>query len=329
MVLQRGECNVTSAFLGTAAAAGGPSACATGGGGTDQTSRAVVDGTCTGYAKPSWQSGIFGNPADGVRDIPDVTLFAANGIWGHYVTVCYSDTANGGTSCAGSPSGWAGFGGTSVAAPMMAAIQALVNEKWSLTKVGNPAPTYYSIAKSEFGSDGNSACYSINQPPREGLVSACTFYDITQGDNDIDCKYNGTGKVGCYLPSGTYGSLSTQALSSPGTVTAGGSGYTGAPSCSLGAPSNSGSYQSPGARPCGEVELKLPAPQRYLAELSPPSLSPTLARDTSAAPVARSQAVEDRALLAPPRPRSPQPLLRGNPLTAPRQAGTSPPVSAA
>jgi hypothetical protein len=241
-----GECNVSSTFLSTAAAAGGPSACATGGGGTDQTSYAVVDGTCAGYAKPSWQSGIFGNPADGVRDIPDVSLFASNGIWGHYVTVCYSDTANGGTSCSGTPSSWSGFGGTSVSAPMMAAIQALVNEKWSLTKVGNPDPTYYSIAKSEFGSGGNSACYSINQPPREGLASACTFYDITQGDNDIDCEYNGSNEVGCYRPSGTYGSLSTQALSSPGTVTAGGSGYTSAPTCSLGAPSNVSTYQSPG-----------------------------------------------------------------------------------
>ena len=241
-----GECNVSSTFLSTAAAAGGPSACATGGGGTDQTSYAVVDGTCAGYAKPSWQSGIFGNPADGVRDIPDVSLFASNGIWGHYVTVCYSDTANGGTSCSGTPSSWSGFGGTSVSAPMMAAIQALVNEKWSLTKVGNPDPTYYSIAKSEFGSGGNSACYSINQPPREGLASACTLYDITQGDNDIDCKYNGSIEVGCYRPSGTYGSLSTQALSSPGTVTAGGSGYTSAPTCSLGAPSNLSTYQSPG-----------------------------------------------------------------------------------
>jgi subtilase family serine protease len=240
-----GECNVSSTFLSTAAAAGGPSACATGGDGTDQMKYAVVDGTCAGYAKPSWQSGIFGNPADGVRDIPDVSLFASNGIWGHYVTVCYSDTANGGTSCSGSPSSWSGFGGTSVSAPMMAAIQALVNEKWSLTKVGNPDPTYYSIAKSEFGSGGNSACYSINQPPREGLASACTFYDITQGDNDIDCKYNGPIEVGCYRPSGTYGSLSTQALSSPGTVTAGGSGYTSAPTCKLGAPSNLSSYQSP------------------------------------------------------------------------------------
>ncbi|MGB8029903.1 MAG: protease pro-enzyme activation domain-containing protein [Terracidiphilus sp.] len=240
-----GECNTSSTFLSTAAGAGGPSACATGGGGTDQTSYAVVDGTCTGYAKPSWQSGIYGNPADGVRDIPDVSLFASNGLWGHYVTICFSETSNQGTSCSGSPSTWAGFGGTSVAAPMMAAIQALVNEKWSLTRVGNPNPTYYSIAESEFGSGGNSSCYSINQPPRQGLASSCAFYDITQGDNDIDCEYNGLNEVGCYLPSGTYGSLSTQALVSPGTVTARGSGYTSAPTCTLGAPSNLNGYQTP------------------------------------------------------------------------------------
>jgi hypothetical protein len=209
-----------------------------------------------GYAKPSWQSGIFGNPADGVRDIPDVSLFASNGIWGHYVTVCFSDTTQGGTSCSGAPSTWAGFGGTSASAPMMAAIHALVNEKWGsswqgsgASRSGNPDPIYYSIAKSEFGSGGNSSCYSINQPPREGLASSCAFYDITQGDNDIDCADTGSrgaDKNNCYLPSGTYGSLSTQALVSPGTVTAGGSGYTSAPTCALGAPSNLNVYQSPG-----------------------------------------------------------------------------------
>ena len=56
-------------------------------------------------------------------------------------------------------------------------------------RCGNPNPTYYAIAKSEFGSGGNSSCYSINQPPRFGLASSCVFYDITQGDNDIDCRY--------------------------------------------------------------------------------------------------------------------------------------------
>jgi hypothetical protein len=181
-----------------------------------------------------------------VRDVPDVSLFAANGLWGHYVIVCYSDVPNGGTSCAGAPSTWSGFGGTSVAAPVMASIQALVNEKWGI-RAGNPNPTYYSIAKAEFGSTGNSACYSINQPPPRGLSSDCVFYDITQGDTNLDCQYNGTGDadgVGCFLPSGTYGALSTQALTT-GTVTAGGSGYTSAPTCTIGAPSNLNQYLAP------------------------------------------------------------------------------------
>jgi len=241
-----GLCSSTDSCRNVAAGSGGPSACATGGGGADQTSFAVVDGSCTGYPKPSWQSGIFGNPADGVRDVPDVSLFAANGLWGHFVTICFSDTANGGTSCSGAPSTWAGFGGTSVAAPVMASIQALVNEKWG-TSVGNPNPTYYSIAKEEFGASGNPACYSINQPAPRGLASACTFYDITQGDTDVDCRYNGTGDadgVGCYRPSGTYGVLSTQALTT-GTVTMSGSGYTSAPTCTIGEPSNLNPYLSP------------------------------------------------------------------------------------
>ena len=68
----------------------------------------MVGGTCAGYAKPSWQSGFIGNPSDGVRDIPDVSLFAANGVWGHYYVVCFSDPSNGGTSCSGAPDTWAG-----------------------------------------------------------------------------------------------------------------------------------------------------------------------------------------------------------------------------
>jgi subtilase family serine protease len=235
--------NGTSGYLSALAGAGGPSGCATGQG-TDQADYGVVDTDCTGYAKPTWQSGVYGNPADGVRDIPDVALFAANGIWGHYAVICWSDTSEGGTSCSGAPSTWSGFGGTSVAAPAMAAIQSLVNEKWGFTKEGNPNPTYYTIAKSEFGSSGNSNCYSINQPPRHGLGTACAFYDITQGDNDIPCRYNGASDpTGCYRPS-TNGVLSTQALTN-GYVTNAGSGYTGTPTCTLGEPSNLNTYLSP------------------------------------------------------------------------------------
>jgi len=244
-----GFCNSTTGeadYFSAVAAAGGPSNCATG---SPDNTGGVIDDTCAGYAKPSWQSGIFGNPGDGVRDIPDVSLFASSGVWGHFATVCFSDTSNGGTACtAGNPSVWSGFGGTSVAAPAMASIQALVNEKWSLTKVGNPNPTYYLIAKSEFGSSGNGNCYSINQPPRHGLTSGCVFYDVTQGDIDVNCRYNGTGatalKAGCYRPSTPNGVLSTQPLAL-GTVISGGSGYGTGTSCTLGAPSNLNSYLSP------------------------------------------------------------------------------------
>jgi len=246
-----GYCASSSTVRTTSAAGGGPSSCATGGGGTDQTTDLEVDGTCTGYAKPSWQSGIFGNPADGVRDVPDVSLFAANGAWGHYVVVCFSDTTQGGTSCSGAPSTWSGFGGTSVAAPLMAGVQALVNQKWGTAwqgaspRNGNPNPIFYQIAKAEFGANGNSACYSVNQPARPGLATACTFYDITQGDTAVDCRFSGAShRVGCYVPSGTYGVLSTQALTT-GTVTAAGSGYTSTPNCILGSPSNLNDYLDP------------------------------------------------------------------------------------
>ena len=242
--------NGTAGYLSALAGAGGPSGCATGQG-TDQADYGVVDTDCTGYAKPTWQSGIYGNPADGVRDVPDVSLFAGNGIWGHYAVICFSDTTNGGTSCSGAPSTWSGFGGTSVAAPTMASIQALVNQKWGTAwqgspRSGNPAPIYYSIAKSEFGSSGNTTCYSVNQTTetRRGLGTSCVFYDIEQGDNDIPCQDNGGISTGCYKPS-TYGVLSTQALSTPAAVVTAGSGYANTLSCALGAPSNLNEYCVP------------------------------------------------------------------------------------
>ena len=248
-----GFCNSTTAttnnaFISAGAASGGPSTCATNGGGNDQADEAEVDGSCAGYAKPSFQSGVFGNPADGVRDIPDVSMFASNGFWGHYMVTCFSDTTNGGTACtAGNPAVWSGFGGTSVATPTLAAVQALVNEKWGLTKVGNPNPTYYSIANTEFGPSGNPTCYSINLPARRGLQSSCVFNDVTAGDIDVVCKYNGNAQSGCYAPSGTYGTESTQPPAL--TISAPGSGYSSAPTCAVGGTASA--YTTPYLSPTG------------------------------------------------------------------------------
>ena len=239
-----GFCNTTTGtnFRTTGAGSGGPSGCATG----SATTTNWVSGSCAGYAKPSWQIGVMGNPADGVRDIPDVSLFAANGLWGHFTIICWSDpayTADGSAPCtAGNPGAWSGFGGTSVASPAMASMQALVNQKRG-ARFGNPNPIYYAIANSQFASVGATNCYSINNPSRRGIGTACVFYDITQGDIDVNCR-NTTDPRDCYRPAGNQGAASTGAITSL-TLVSGGSGYTGTPTCTLAAPANLSTYKEP------------------------------------------------------------------------------------
>jgi subtilase family serine protease len=158
--------------LVVAAGSGGPSGCATG----FPATYGVVSGTCKGYAKPSWQAGIKGIREDGVRDIPDVSLFAADGVWGHYLVDCWSDISNGGSSCAGALSTWDGGGGTSYATPILAGIQALVNQKNGGAQ-GNPNYVYYKLAaKASF------FCKSSGS-----VGEGCIFHNVTEGDNDVNC----------------------------------------------------------------------------------------------------------------------------------------------
>jgi subtilase family serine protease len=171
-----GFCNSATAqadhFVGVLAGSGGPSNCATGA----PSILGVASGSCKGYAKPSWQTGIPGISNDGVRDIPDVAMFAAvDSISGHYSVVCFSDQSSGGTPCAGAPENWFGVGGTSLATPVMAGIQALVNQSAG-GRQGNPNSVYYALA--------------ANTPN--------AFHSITQGDIDVNCSgiYNCYGIVG-------------------------------------------------------------------------------------------------------------------------------------
>ena len=185
-------------FQTTVAGGGSPSACATGA----PSVPGVVSGSCQGWPKPPWQS-VLGNPNDGVRDTPDVSLFAADGLWSHFYVFCWSDTANGGAACTGDPSGWSGAGGTSFSAPILAGIQALVNQKMGAPQ-GNPNPVYYDLAAAEYGSGGATSC---NSSLGNAVSNACIFYDVTQGDMDVNCTSNNN----CYNPSGTgtQGVLST------------------------------------------------------------------------------------------------------------------------
>ena len=150
-----GFCNSSKGeadFLNTVGGGGGPSGCATG----TPSESGVVSGTCAGWPKPSYQS-LLGNPSDGVRDIPDVSLFAASGLWLHYYPYCFSGP--GGAPCTEPPVDWPGAGGTSFSSPIMAGIQALVNQKAG-ARQGNPNFVYYSLAATEYGAAGDSACNS-------------------------------------------------------------------------------------------------------------------------------------------------------------------------
>jgi subtilase family serine protease len=183
-------------FSEVVAGSGGPSGCAYGETNPNPGTPAV-SGTCRGYAKPIWQWFLAGVPHDGVRDIPDVSLFAANGVWGHYYVVCYSDPANGGVPCTGAPDTWYGAGGTSFVSPILAGVQALLNQKTGFRQ-GNPDYAYYALATLEYGFNGNPACDS-----NKG-TNACIFHDVTFGDNDVNCE----GTFSCYDPSGPNGVLS-------------------------------------------------------------------------------------------------------------------------
>jgi subtilase family serine protease len=212
-------CNSTGVALRTGAehdllnaigGSGGPSACATG----NASIPGVVSGSCAGYPKPSFQQGMFGNPSDGVRDIPDVALFASNGFWGSYYVACWSNpdtNVGGGFTCTGAPSTWAGFGGTSVSSPIMAGIQALVNQNTG-SRWGNPNTVYYSLAKTEYGTGSGAA--NCNSNTVNKYSNGCLFYDVTQGDNDVVCQAASILRTtNCYIPSGLaagpYGVLST------------------------------------------------------------------------------------------------------------------------
>jgi subtilase family serine protease len=178
-----GFCNSTlgQEFLIDVAGSGGPSTCFTG----KPSIPGVVSGTCKGNPKPSYQLGVPGVPHDGLRDQPDLSLFASNGVWGSFYLECMSDTSEGGAVC--TPENDAivqGGGGTSFSAPSMAGIQALINQKFG--KQGNANYVYYNLAAKQFSQKNASAC-DASKGTGALPASTCVYHDITRGDADIPC----------------------------------------------------------------------------------------------------------------------------------------------
>jgi subtilase family serine protease len=142
-----------------AGGSGGASNCATG---TASTTGGFS--ACTaGYAKPSWQAAA-GVPADKVRDLPDVSLFAADGLNFSYYPICAEDG-----DCEPATSGqevqFTGVGGTSASTPSFAGIMALVNQKTG-ARQGQADFVLYPMA---------------TQFP-------AAFHDVTVGTNSVPCN---------------------------------------------------------------------------------------------------------------------------------------------
>jgi len=143
------------------------------------------------YVKPAFQSGISGIPADGKRDLPDVSLFSSDGQNQSFYIVCQSDSdIAGDTGCnlttfsTNSPfHDFQAVGGTSAAAPTFAAIMALINQKTG-QRQGNANIELYNLARAESFSACNSSSFTNPASPPPGT---CVFLDVTKGTNDVPC----------------------------------------------------------------------------------------------------------------------------------------------
>jgi subtilase family serine protease len=173
------NCNnlkLTPYFVLTEGGSGGASNCTTPSDGSPS--------SCAGgYAKPSWQTGT-GVPADGRRDIPDVSLFASNGFMGSAYIICQSDRTSGTCNLDAPYSYFLEFGGTSVSSPAFAGIMALVNQQTG-SRQGNANYVLYKLA--------------AQQPS--------AFHDVTVGTNAMPCE---TGSPNCLTNTAgdAYGVLS-------------------------------------------------------------------------------------------------------------------------
>ena len=148
--------------------------------------------SCSGaYAKPSWQSGT-GVPADSVRDVPDVSLFASGGLpdgnGGSAYLICVSSNSPDKTcDYTGNNIVAQEVGGTSVSSPAMAGIMALVVQKAGKAQ-GLANPMLYKLA----AKDNRASCNSNTV----ANGNSCVFYDITTGTNAMPCL---SGSLNCVV----------------------------------------------------------------------------------------------------------------------------------
>ncbi len=146
-------------------------------------------------ARPSWQTGSgISATADALcllgtciaanttgyavhRMVPDISFIAASG---HDATAFCAES-----SCYNTSTGYGigAVGGTSVATPVMASVQALINQK-NGGRQGNANYYYYPLANLDYVSGACKAVNGTASAPTVTLPAAtCNFHDIVAGDN--------------------------------------------------------------------------------------------------------------------------------------------------
>ncbi|RDS79664.1 hypothetical protein DWU98_16485 [Dyella monticola] len=153
------------------------------------------------FPQPAWQTGVYGQTNFSSRTLPDVSLFAANGLYGHALVYCMSDANENGTACNYTDSDdvyYNSAGGTSFAAPAMAGVQALINQATGDTS-GNILPALYNIGTKEYGTNASPNKATVTRCDASNgasIGSTCVFNNITVGNIDVPCW---AGTANCYL----------------------------------------------------------------------------------------------------------------------------------
>jgi subtilase family serine protease len=140
--------------------------------------------------KPWWQKQVYNTAPDGVRDVPDVALFAGSYNGNTAEVVCTKNYRC--TPGFTQPVNLAE--GTSVSAPLFAGIQALIDQGLVMRGMpkdqGNAAPALYAIAATEYGVRNGSVPASLAACSADNSTSSnnsCVFHNITRGTNSTEC----------------------------------------------------------------------------------------------------------------------------------------------
>ena len=123
-------------------------------------------------------------PNDGARDIPDVSLFAGNGLHYSFYVICQMD-AN------------ASDGGSSTSCDLNSPYTGLSRRRGNLG-VGTSVRRHHGAGQPAHGRQGNAnyvlypmaaqsgaSCNSSTAPVTN---SSCIFYDVTVGNNSVICQ---------------------------------------------------------------------------------------------------------------------------------------------